>query len=322
LVPTPIGLIAVGSREVHNRGIDPTAQFDYGALPMFASLSRRRFLTLSAAATAGATWFDADHVLNAARLADAKDAWGGFPVGVQSYSLRNYKLPEAIRHLQGMGVHYVELAGTHLPTTAGDEEIAETLKLCQAADLKVSAHGVNPFSKDHEKNKKIFDFCKKLGIRTISANPQPDAETFASLDKLVAEFDMRIAIHNHGPGALYDKLDSVTTIIKNHDKRIGACVDCGHFIASGEDPVKCVLALNDRVYGVHMKDHEESGKKSPSVVLGKGHLDVVGLFKSLRQIQFSADKALSLEYEANPMNPIDDMKACLEIAKEAIAKSA
>ena len=66
----------------------------------------------------------------------------------------------------------------------------------------------------------------------------------------------------------------------------------------------------------------ESGKKSESVVLGKGHLDVAGLFKALRQINFSADKALSLEYEANPMNPIDDMKACLEIAKEAIAKSA
>jgi sugar phosphate isomerase/epimerase len=82
------------------------------------------------------------------------------------------------------------------------------------------------------------------------------------------------------------------------------------------------LTLGDRVYGVHMKDHAESGKKSGNVVLGKGHLDVVGLFKALRQIKFPADGALSLEYEANPMNPIDDMKACLEIAKEAIAKAA
>src|SRR5262245_19172574 len=220
---------------------------------MFANLSRRRFLALSAAAAAGATWFEAPQILSAAGLADGKDTWGGFPVGVQSYSLRNYKLPEAIRHLQGMGVHYVELAGTQLPTTASDAEIAETLKLCHAADLEVSAHGVNPFSKDHQKHRQIFEFAKKLGIRTISANQQPDAKTFESLDNHVAIFDMRIAIHNHGPGALYDKLDSVLTIIKNHDHRIGACVDCGHFIASGEDPVKCVLALNDRVYGVHMK---------------------------------------------------------------------
>jgi len=290
---------------------------------MFASLSRRRFLALSAAAAAGAAWFDSPRILSAAGLADSKDAWGGFPVGVQSYSLRNFKLPEAIRHLQGMGVHYVELAGTHLPPTASDEQIAEVLKLCADADLKISAHGVNAFSKDHEKNRKIFEFVRKVGAKTISANPQPDKETFDSLDKLVAEYDIRIAIHNHGPGALYDKLDSVTKVIKDHDKRIGACVDCGHFLRSGEDPVKCVLELRDRVYGVHLKDEKETNTKASSnVVIGKGHLDVVGLFRALRQVKFPADGALSLEYEANPMNPIDEMKACLEVAREAIAKSA
>ena len=289
---------------------------------MFASLSRRRFLALSTAAAAGATWFDAAQVLKAAGLADAKDAFGGFPVGVQSYSLRNFKLPEVIRHLEGMDVHYVELAGTHVPPTASDEQIAEALKLCDGAGIKVRAHGVNAFGRDHAKNKAIFDFAKKLGIRIITANPQPDAETFSSLDKLVAEYDMRIAIHNHGPGALYDKVEGVVKAIKDHDKRIGVCVDCGHFISSGEDPVKCALTLGDRVYAVHLKDHEESGKKSGNVIIGKGHLDVVGLFKALRQIKFPADGALSLEYEANPMNPVDDMKRCLEIAKEAIAKSA
>lgn len=290
---------------------------------MFANLSRRRFLTLSAAAAAGATWFDAPQILRAAAIADAKDAWGGFPVGVQSYSLRNFKLPEALRHLQGMGVHYVEFAGTHLPLTASDSEIAEAMKLLKQADLKISAHGVNAFSKDHEKNKQIFDFAKRIGIRTITANPQPNAETFASLDKLVAEYDMKIAIHNHGPGALYDKLDGVVKIIKDHDKRIGACVDCGHFLRSGEDPVKCILELKDRVYGVHLKDEKETNTKaSANAILGKGHLDVVGVFKALRQVKFPADGALSLEYEANPMNPIDDMKACLEAVKDAIAKSA
>ena len=84
-----------------------------------------------------------------------------------------------------------------------------------------------------------------------------------------------------------------------------------------------MLTLGDRVYGVHIKDEKETNTpKSANVVIGKGHLDVVGLFKALRQVKFPADGALSLEYEANPQNPIDDMKACLEVAKEAIAKSA
>src|SRR5206468_12501593 len=121
---------------------------------------------------------------------------------------------------------YVEFsAGSQLPATATDEQIMEVRKLAAMAGLKVTAQGVNRFSKDHAANKKVFEFARKLGIRTITANPQPDAETFASLDKLVAEFDMRIAIHNHGPGALYDKVEGVVKAIKDHDKRIGACVD-------------------------------------------------------------------------------------------------
>jgi sugar phosphate isomerase/epimerase len=256
-------------------------------------------------------------------LAADNDEWGGFPVGVQSISLRRYSLPEAIRHLQGMGVRYVEFsASAHLPSLATDEQIREARRLAAMAGLKVTAHGANRFSNDHAANRRVFEFARKLGIRTITANPQSDAETFASLERLVAEYDMRIAIHNHGPGAVYDKLDSVVKAIKDRDQRIGACIDCGHYLASGEDPVQCVLALGDRVYGVHVKDQAEIGKRSPNVILGRGHLDVVGLFKALRKIRFPADGALSLEYEANPDNPLDDIKACLAIVKKAIAKSA
>lgn len=158
---------------------------------------------------------------------------------MQTFSLRKYPLPEAIRHLQGMGVKYVEFsAGSHLPTTASDDQITEARKMAAMAGLKVTAHGVNPFSKDHSANKKVFEFGKTLGIRTITANPLHDAETFASLDKLVAEYDMRIAIHNHGPGSLYDRLDDVVSAIQGHDRRIGACVDCGHFLASGLEESK------------------------------------------------------------------------------------
>jgi inosose dehydratase len=220
-----------------------------------------------------------------------------------------------------MGVGYVEFAGTHVAPTATDAEIAEALKLCESAGLKVSSHGVNRFTNDHEANRKVFEFVKKLGAKTITADPNPDS--FDSLDKLVAEYDMRIAIHNHGPTHRYNKVESVVAAIKDHDKRIGACVDCGHYLRSGEDPVQCVLTLNDRVYGVHMKDEAEiNTPKSDNVILGKGHLNLASLFKALKQVKFPADGALSLEYEANKDNPIDDMKACLAAAKEAIAKSA
>ncbi len=280
------------------------------------TISRRGFIASSAACAMAL----AGHGITAA--ADSAE-WGGFPIGVQTISLRKYSLAEALRHLQGMGVRHVELsASSHLAATASDEQIAMARKLAADAGLKITAQGVNRFSSDHAANRRVFEFAKKLGIRTITANPQPDAETFRSLDKLVAEYDIRLAIHNHGPGTLYDSLDSVVSAIKDRDRRIGACVDCGHFLASGEDPVRCLLKLADRVYGVHLKDIAESGKKSENVVLGKGHMDVVSLFKALRQISFPADGALSLEYEANRDNPLDDLKACLAVVKVAIGKSA
>jgi sugar phosphate isomerase/epimerase len=285
---------------------------------MTAHFSRRSFLAVSSAACASA-------LCRATRApaADKNDDWGGFPVGVQTISLRKYALPEALRHLQGMGVRFVEFsASAHLPASASDEQIATARQLAAAAGLKITAQGVNRFSKDHAANRRVFEFARKLGIRTMTANPQPDAETFASLDKLVAEFDIRIAIHNHGPGTLYDKLDSVEKAINDHDPRIGACVDCGHFLASGEDPVRCIRTLADRVYGVHLKDIAEFGKKSDNVILGRGHLDVVAVFKILRESKFPANGALSLEYEAHPDNPIDDLRACLALVRDAIAKSA
>jgi sugar phosphate isomerase/epimerase len=288
----------------------------WGRLGTTVEIARREFLATSCVSSAA--WLCRAPFA----LAADNDEWGGFPIGIQTISLRKYALPEVLRHLQGMGVRYVELsASSHLPATASDERIAEARELAATAGIKITAQGVNRFSKDHAANKRVFEFAKKLGIRTMTANPQPGAETFASLGKLVAEYDMRIAIHNHGPGSLYDKLDDVVQAIKGQDPRIGACVDCGHFLSSGEDPIRCVRTLADRVYGVHLKDHAEIGKNSPNVVLGKGHLDLTGLFKALRQIKFPADGPLSLEYEATPENPLDDLKASLAVTKEAIARS-
>ncbi|MFP6672152.1 MAG: sugar phosphate isomerase/epimerase [Pirellulaceae bacterium] len=274
--------------------------------------TRRRFLALTTAAAAGATIFDVPDILA------AEDPYRGLPIGVQSFSLRKYNVVEAIRHIQGMGLHFVEFYSKHLSPAATDKQLAENRQLLERAKVSISAHGVNRFSKDEAANRKVFEFAKRAGIRNITANPLPDA--FDSLDKLVAEYNIRIAIHNHGPGALYDTIESVKKAVKGRHKLIGACVDTGHFIRSKGDPVKAVHELGSRVFGVHMKDEAKQEKQSHNVVIGSGHLDVLGLFRGLKKVGFPADGGLSLEYEANPDNPIDDMKQCLAVAREAIAK--
>lgn len=284
------------------------------------TFSRRQALLASAAAL-GVSYLELPsyaHSLGFEKAATDEDEFGGLPMGVQSYSLRNFSLVEAVRHISALGLHFVEFYSKHMNPAGNAEHIQSVQDLCKKADISINAHGVSSFSKDHEKNRKVFEFAKKAGIKNVTANPQPDS--FDSLDKLCAEYKVRICIHNHGPDALYDKISDVTKAVEGRHPLIGACIDTGHFIRSREDPVKAVYELKNRVFALHVKDEEKQEKRSRNVVIGTGHLDLVGLFKALGKVKFPSDGAVSLEYEANPKNPIDDMKQCIVQAKAAIRK--
>ena len=243
-----------------------------------------------------------------------------FQLGIQMYSLRKYSLDDALRHARDLGFAQVEFYRGMLPTDASVEEIRATQGKVAAHGLTISAHGVNKLTADAEANRRIFQFAKTLGIRTITADPDPDS--FANLDELVKEFDIRIAIHNHGPAHRYNKVIDVLDAIEAHDDRIGACADLGHFIRSGENATEVIRLLQGRLYGIHLKDFAEMKEKSAGVVLGKGHLDVEGVFYALKSTGFPSDGAISLEYEENPDDPIEEIRQCVAVAKAAMAKVA
>ncbi len=283
---------------------------------MGSAWTRRKFLTVAAGAaatTAGAPRF--------ARSADApSDTYGGFNVGMQSYSLRSFDVDRALREIHDLGLHSVELFNAHFDSKSSDTDIQAMKSKTQALGIEMLGHGVNPFTKDHEANRRWFVFAKKAGIRNISADPSEDA--FDSLDKLCEEFQIRIAIHNHGPGARYDKVADVLNAIRGHHPLIGACADLGHYIRTGEDPVRAIHLFEGRLYGIHLKDFAEQKAKAKGVILGRGHLDVDATFTALRKVNFPPDGALSLEYEENPDNPLPDIKECLAVAAEAAKRSA
>lgn len=242
---------------------------------------------------------------------------GGLNVGIQLYSLRGYPVDEALRHAREIGFRYVEFYPGMYPLNSTAEQIAAMNTKLADLGLTISAHGVNGFGADAVANRKVFEFAKAAGIRILGADPAPEA--FASLDELVKEFDIRIAIHNHGPKHRYNKVIDVLRAIEKHDERIGACADLGHFIRSSENPVEVIRLLKGRLYGVHLKDFKEKQEKTQGVILGKGHLDVPAVFAALEQIKFPADAALSLEYEENPKNPLADIRECLDVARSALA---
>ncbi|MDA1177736.1 MAG: sugar phosphate isomerase/epimerase [Planctomycetota bacterium] len=177
---------------------------------------------------------------------------------------------------------------------------------------------MNAFTADAAASRRIFELAKALGARCITADPDPNA--LASLDVLVREFDIRIAIHNHGPGHRYNKVVDVLRVIEDHDERIGACADLGHYIRSGEKPLEVIRLLKGRLYGIHLKDFATMAADAKGVILGRGHLDVQAVFGALVDAKFPLDGALSLEYEENPQDPIDDIRQCVAVAKQALAK--
>lgn len=244
--------------------------------------------------------------------------YGPFKMGLQSYSLRGLMtdgkadVGKALAATKELGLHFWESYPAHFPMTESADAIGQYKKRAEDAGVSVVGYGVNRFTKDHNANEKVFKFAKAMGFNYLSADPTPDS--FDSLDKLVEEYGISIGIHNHGPGHRYALIDTIAAAIKDHHPRIGCCVDTGHFLRSKEDPVRAVEVFGKRTYGVHLKDVKDGMKFT---VLGKGDLRTAELLKTLARNKY--DYCLALEYEENPRDPIDEIKACLAAVREAAA---
>lgn len=283
---------------------------------MKTMISRREFLAASAA---GAALLSLQGSCTSMRTASSEQRFGGFHFGIQAHALRNFPIERAIRIIHDdLELHWVEFSRRHLPVEASPAEVRSIRASLAQNDITCNAVGVHGFGRDHDTNRRVFEFARAMGVRNISANPSRDA--FDSLEKLAAEYDIRIAIHNHGPGAQYNTVADVVNAVKDRHPNIGACIDTGHFIRSAEDPIDAFYKLKGHIFGVHVKDVAAQAKKTHDVIIGDGFLDVKGMFKALKDIDFPADGVLSLEFEGNPDNPIAEIKQCLAVAADAAQK--
>jgi len=276
---------------------------------------RRTFLAASAAVTTG---------LLAPRASAAEDL--GFDLGVQSYTFRNFDLEPALKRMKELGLKKAEFYQKHIPPTSSPDALKQIMKLCNEYDVTPVGFGVSQFTKNHDANKKLFDLGKALGLKYLSADPDPDA--FDSLDKLCEEYKIAIAIHPHGPTGKDNRhrwwsADVIMKAIKDHNKLIGTCLDTGHLIRMAQlgekiDPAQQVKLMGDRNYAMHLKDHDN--KRKTDVVFGDptGALDVAGVFKALKDVKFTG--TVAIEYEANEDNPSPDMKKCVAYVNETMKK--
>jgi len=272
-------------------------------------IDRRGFLKTGAA---GAVAISA--LRGFAEDAPGASPYGPFKMGMQTYSVRNWKsFDDVLAKAKELGINHLEFWNQHLPATADAAKIAEYKAKLADAKISPTAWGVVDFKGDVKANRTLFEFASAMGIYNISAAFKADA--MLSLDRLCEEFPgVHVGIHNHGP-SYYPKAEEVLELVKDHHKNIGATADLGHYIRSKQDPLEVIEKLKDRLYGVHFKDFKlEGGEKE--TIPGDGMLKVKETLAALKKCNFQG--CLSLEYESNPKDPIPDMKKALERIQAAV----
>ncbi|HEX4607428.1 MAG TPA: sugar phosphate isomerase/epimerase [Urbifossiella sp.] len=277
-------------------------------------LTRRSFLQAGAATAAG--------LLTARPAAAVGDLVGDISLGVQSYTFRSFNLEQALRRMKDLGIKFAEFYNAHIPMNSTGDRLKEVLKLCQESEVTPVGFGVQGFTNDHDANKRVFDFAKAIGVKYLSADPAPNS--FDSLDKLVAEYNIAIAIHPHGPAGKglhrWYSAEVILKAVENHHRLIGACLDTGHLIRSAQlgerlDPAQQVRLMGARNFGMHLKDHDNRRKEDVVFGAPEGALDVAAVLTALRDVRFNG--AVCIEYEAHPQDPSPDMKKCVDYVREA-----
>lgn len=223
-----------------------------------------------------------------------------YRLGAQSYSFRKFDLDGSIRCLHELGLPYMEYCGVHFPPDAADPGLAAVKAKLAREGVTALCYGVEGFTEDSAANRRKFEFAQALGVGVLTADPTPEA--FDSLDALTEEFGIRIAIHNHGPGARYDKVQDTLDAVRHHSPLIGACVDTGHALRSNEQPHEVIEKLGSRMISLHLKDWAIGGEEQ---VLGEGDMDLLAVARSLKFVGFVGP--IVMEYENSPENPVPEM---------------
>ena len=126
------------------------------------------------------------------------------------------------------------------------------------------------------------------------------------LEKFAKDYEVKIAIHNHGPEDKYfpTPIDAWKAI-KTMDPRMGICVDVGHTARAGLDVAATIREVGSRLFDVHMKDLMQENGKWTQVAVGDGSLPVEKIFAALVSVRYSG--YVDLEYEIHEDDPMPGM---------------
>jgi len=236
-----------------------------------------------------------------AQVSANDDPWCGLKVGVASYTLRKMPLDAAIASIRRLDLKYVSIKDFHLPMkSTRDERRAVAQKFKEAGITPLSCGNVT-MQNDEANIRSAFEYARDTGLPTIVCSPHPDSMPI--LDRMVKEFNIRLAIHNHGPEdkrfpSPYDAWKAA----EKFDRRIGLCIDVGHTARAKVDPAEAIVKCRARLYDVHFKDIDSTEPTGKTVEAGRGVLNLDSVLRALLKIKYS--HLVSFEYEKDENDPL------------------
>jgi sugar phosphate isomerase/epimerase len=286
-------------------------------MKIISPVNRRSFLKTG---LLGATTLAAAGPLAAAGLGQTvkpeRDPWASLKMGMASYSLRKFNLDEAIAMTRQAGLTYISLKDVHLPFKSTSAERATARQKVQDAGLVLLSGGVIYMKNNEEEIRGYFEYAKEASMPTIVCAPEPAA--LDTVEKMVKQFEQRIAIHNHGPDSpQYPSPLDVLSLIQERDARMGICMDVGHTVRLGQDPVAVIQRCSTRLYDFHMKDVTAAARNGSATEVGKGVIDIVAVLRALLKMNYPYH--VGLEYEAHADAPMPGIVESLAYMRGVLA---
>src|SRR3954469_7322615 len=218
----------------------------------------------------------------------------GFALGCQAYTFHRFTAFEAIEKTAATGGKLIEFfpgqklssdSDAKLDHNASDEIIQKLQAKLDQHHIKAVNYGVVGLPNNEAECRKVFEFAKKLGLRAVTSEPDPAAMDL--IEKLVKEFDIGMAIHNHpkqpkNPNYKFWDPDYILSLVKDRDSRMGSCADTGHFARSGVKPAEALRILEGHVISSHLKDIKPFASNGADVPYGTGASEVVTILDELK----------------------------------------
>ncbi len=231
----------------------------------------------------------------------------GPTLGLQTWTCRNMNFDQVVEFAVKHGIKHLQFIKAHLDPTAPKEESLRKKAILEAKGLTAYSFGVNGTSMDKEKNRQLFEFAKLMGIKVIIVEPKNMAE-WDNLEELVKEYDLKLAIHNHGTGTVYGDPATVKKVLAERDRRIGVCLDIGWVTGAGFDAAEVFRNYGDRVYDMHFKDKVTMPDAKGKIVatdteIGKGKSNYKGFFAEIKKSKWSGVMAIETDSKAFAEDP-------------------